>query len=126
MTDTPLAPISLIIADDAASVRHALAELIDSDDRLRLVGTAVDGDQAVDLAEALQPDLAVIDVRMPGGGGIEACRRILDRSPGTRVVAFSGSSTPGLRRRMAQAGAVDYLPKGTDRLLDRLVELARG
>jgi DNA-binding NarL/FixJ family response regulator len=118
-------PIGLIIADDAQRVRQALAQLIMNDDRLRLLGSARDGDEAVALASALQPDLAVLDVRMPGGGGPDACRRILARSPHTRVVALSGSSSPALRRRMAGAGAVAYLTKETENLLDQLVELAR-
>jgi CheY-like chemotaxis protein len=97
-----------------------------SDDRLRLLGSARDGDEAVALARALQPDLAVVDVRMPGGGGPEACRRIRALSPGTLVVALSGSSSPTLRRRMAGAGAIAYLTKETEDLLDQLVALGRG
>jgi len=119
--------ISLIIADDAPDVRAALARLIEGDQRLELIGIAADVEQVVELAEELRPDLAVVDVRMPGGGGYESCRRILQRSPNTRVVALSAFNSPSMRRRMAEAGAVDYLTKGDTSadLLDRLVEVAR-
>ena len=91
-------------------------------------GQQRDVDQVVALADVLQPDLAVVDVRMPGGGGYESCRRILQRSPRTRVVALSAFGSPSMRRRMAEAGAADYLTKGgaAADLLDRLVALARG
>ena len=118
-------PISVIIADDAPEVRTALGQLISSDARFSLVGAAADGDEAVGLADALQPDLAVVDVRMPGGGGIEACLCIRAVSPSSCVVGLSAFASPTLRRRMAEAGAAAYLTKDTLRydLLDRLVEI---
>jgi two-component system, NarL family, invasion response regulator UvrY len=120
-------PVSLILADDAADVREALIRLINGDRRLLLLGAAGDVEEVVELAAALKPDLAVVDVRMPGGGGYESCRRILEQSPRTRVVALSAFGSPSMRRRMAEAGAVDYLTKGgaASELLNRLVEAGR-
>lgn len=116
---------SVIVADDAHEVRIALGQLIDGDPRFEFVGGAVDADEAVTLAAAERPDLAVVDVRMPGGGGVEACRRILEVSPHTTVVALSAFASPTLRKRMAEAGATGYLTKDAtaDELLDRLAEI---
>jgi DNA-binding NarL/FixJ family response regulator len=124
MEQTPTDPITVIVVDDAPEVRHVLARLLASDERLRVVGMAADADGAIALAQATQPDLAVVDVRMPGGG-VAACRGIPVRSPATRVVALSTFETPELRRQMAEAGAVGYLTKGgMDDIVDRLVALA--
>ena len=128
MANSLYRPISVIIADDAEEVRTALSQLVSADDRFSLVAAAGEGDEAVSLADALRPDLVVVDVRMPGGGGIEACRRIRTVSPASCVVALSASASPSLRRRMAEAGAAAYLTKDTlgYDLLDRLVEIVTG
>jgi DNA-binding NarL/FixJ family response regulator len=117
----------VLVADDAEDVRTALGELLDGDERFRLVGSAGDATEAVVLALELGPDLAVVDVRMPGGGGVEACQRIRAGSPATCVVALSAFSTPSLQRRMAAAGAAAYLTKGApgNELLDDLADIVR-
>lgn len=122
---TEARPISVLLADDAAVVRIALGELIDGDDRFHVVGSAGDATEAIALALELCPDLALVDVRMPGGGGVEACRKIREALPTICVVALSAVSSPSLRRRMADAGADAYLTKGTcgDELLDELAEI---
>ena len=119
--------VSIIIVDDAEEVLVALAEVVSSDPRFRLVGVAGRVRDVHEIAAAL-PDLALVDVRMPDGGGFEACRRILSVSPSTKVVALSAFSTTSLRRRMRDAGAVAYLTKGMagDILLDQLVALSAG
>lgn len=124
---TPSDSFSVIVADDADDVREAMGELLDGDPRFRLVGSAGDASAAVALAVERHPDLAVVDVRMPGGG-VEACRQIRAGAPTTCVVALSAFATPSLRRRMADAGAAAYLTKGTagDELLDQLAEIVRG
>lgn len=118
-------PISVLLADDAAAVRIALGELLDGDDRFRVVGSAVDATEAIALTLELSPDLALVDVRMPAGGGVEACRRIRAGAPATCVIALSAVTSPSLRRRMVDAGATAYLMKGVpgDELLDQLAEI---
>lgn len=126
-TSRRTSPITVMIVDDSAAVREALAEVLDADGRFRVVGTANDPTD-VEGPAALLPELAVVDVQMPHGGGPEAARRIIAASPDTVVVALSAMSTPSLRRQMADAGAVAYLTKGDagDVLLDRLVVACRG
>ena len=121
----PTAQVTVLIADDAATVRRALGQLLAADPRFALVAVAGDGDEAAALAADCRPQLAVLDVRMGGGGGPSAAERIRTASPDTVVVALSALDTPSSRRRMAAAGAKAYLVKGaTDDLLDRLWGLA--
>lgn len=104
--------IRVLIADDEADVRAALADLIASEENLQLVGAARDAAETVELAVAHHPDVAIIDVKMPGGGP-RAVREILKRSPGTRVLALSAYEDRSTVVRMLGAGAVGYLVKGT-------------
>jgi EAL domain-containing protein (putative c-di-GMP-specific phosphodiesterase class I) len=105
--------IRVLIADDEAEVRAALAELISSDDDLELVGAAGDADEAIELAIAKSPDVALVDVKMPAGGGPRAAREICRTSPQTRVLALSAYEDKATVMEMLRAGAVGYLVKGT-------------
>lgn len=93
-------------------MRDALGELIARDRSLELVGTAGDASEAVDLAARVRPDVALVDVKMPGGGGPRAARGIRERSPGTRIVALSAYEDHGAVQQMLAAGATGYLVKG--------------
>jgi EAL domain-containing protein (putative c-di-GMP-specific phosphodiesterase class I)/DNA-binding NarL/FixJ family response regulator len=101
----------VLIADDEETIRDALSDLIRTDPGLEVVGVAEDARQAADLAESTQPDVALVDVRMPGGG-VSAVRAMGIRSPHTRVVALSASGSPDTVLDMLRAGAVGYLVKG--------------
>jgi EAL domain-containing protein (putative c-di-GMP-specific phosphodiesterase class I) len=101
----------VLIADDQPDVRSALEALIRSEQSLELVGSAEDAAQAIELARVHQPDVALIDYRMPGGGpaaaaGIRSC------SPSTAVVALSAHGDRGSVFEMLRSGAVGYLVKG--------------
>ncbi len=104
--------IRVLIADDEGEIRAALADLIASEEHLELVGAARDADEAVELASANRPDVALVDVQMPGGGGIRAARDILRLSPATRVLALSAYEDRATVVDMLSAGAVGYLVKG--------------
>jgi EAL domain-containing protein (putative c-di-GMP-specific phosphodiesterase class I)/DNA-binding NarL/FixJ family response regulator len=104
--------ISVLIADDEPEVRAALAELIRSEESLDVVGAAADADQAAELARALLPDVALVDVKMPGGGA-RAAREIGRVSPQTRVIALSAYEDRNTVLQMLGAGADGYLVKGT-------------
>lgn len=105
--------IRVIIAEDEPGVRRALAELITGEASLELVGTAGHAHQAVELAQAQHPDVALIDVKMPGGGGQRAARDIRTSSPQTRVLALSAYNDRISVLDMLRAGAVGYLVKGS-------------
>lgn len=115
--DSSLAAVStprvvrVLVADDDDTVRSALADLVASESGLFLVGAAADAEQAVILAREHQPDVAVLDVRMPGGGE-RASREIRACSPGTRVVALSAHGDRRAVVGMVRSGATSYLVKG--------------
>jgi EAL domain-containing protein (putative c-di-GMP-specific phosphodiesterase class I)/CheY-like chemotaxis protein len=111
--------IRLMLADDEAPILEAMCELVSTDRYIDIVGTARDAGEAIDLAELHEPDVALLDVRMPGGGGSRAAREIRRRSPETRIVALSASTDPRTVASMVRAGAVGYVGKDqpTDEVL---------
>jgi EAL domain-containing protein (putative c-di-GMP-specific phosphodiesterase class I) len=106
-------PIRVLIADDEPALRGALAELLAHEDHVVLIGTAGDADEAIRLADDAQPDVALVDVKMPAGGGARAAREIVRVSPATRVIALSAFEDRPTVLEMLRAGAVGYLVKGT-------------
>lgn len=111
---SPSRPVSVLIADDDPEFSAALSELIASQRALLLVGAAVDTGSAVALCKEQNPDVAIVDLRMPGGGGIPAARQIARACPRTKVIALSAYRDPRSVKEMVDAGAVEYLVKGAD------------
>jgi EAL domain-containing protein (putative c-di-GMP-specific phosphodiesterase class I)/CheY-like chemotaxis protein len=106
-------PIRVLIADDEAQLREALSELLSHEERIDLIGTAADADAAAAIANRERPDVALVDVKMPGGGGPRAAREIARVSPDTRVIALSAFEDRATVLEMLRAGAVGYLVKGS-------------
>jgi DNA-binding NarL/FixJ family response regulator len=100
----------LMIADDDPVVRMMLEMSLSAD--FNVVGVAEDGEQAIDLAASSRPDAALIDVEMPGGGGLHAVRGIHELAPETAIVVLSVDDSEGVVRRLVQEGATVYLRKG--------------
>jgi PAS domain S-box-containing protein len=124
---TRQASISVLVAEDEAPLRAALCELIESEPGLELVAVAVDAEAAIAGAQAAQPDVALLDVRMPGGGGFHAAREIASVSPATRTIALSAYDDRSNVLEMIRAGAVGYLVKGDppDEISDAIRRAAR-
>jgi EAL domain-containing protein (putative c-di-GMP-specific phosphodiesterase class I)/AmiR/NasT family two-component response regulator len=122
-----LASIALLIADDDDAVRATLVKQFGESPGIVVVGMGGDADSAIRVAEATQPDVALVDFHMPGGGE-QTVRGILAVSPGTKVIALSGSTDPEATRAMLRAGAGSYLVKGSspDDMIDAVVRSARG
>jgi DNA-binding NarL/FixJ family response regulator len=100
----------VLIADDDPDVRAALrAQWTESFD---VVATASDTDEAIALAAEHQADLAIVDVQMPGGGGLRATREIRSAAPRTAIVALSSDESERIVLDMLRAGAVTYVRKG--------------
>ena len=95
---------------------------------MRLVGSAGDAEEAISLAEAIRPDVAIVDVKMPAGGGPRAARGIMLASPDTRVIALSAHEDRETVLEMLRAGAVSYLVKGTapDEIVRSIGRAAQG
>jgi EAL domain-containing protein (putative c-di-GMP-specific phosphodiesterase class I)/CheY-like chemotaxis protein len=120
--------IRVLIADDEPRLRGALADLIASEETMLLVGSAGDAEEAITLAEAIRPDVAIVDVKMPAGGGPRAARGIMQASPETRVIALSAHDDRETVHEMLRAGAVSYLVKGTapDEIVRSIGRAAQG
>jgi DNA-binding NarL/FixJ family response regulator len=100
----------LMIADDDPLARSMLS--VSLSDNFKIVGVAVDADAAIELARTSQPNVALVDVEMPQGGGLSAVHGILGVSPKTAIVVLSGDESDGMVRALMQAGAVAYCRKG--------------
>ena len=117
-----------MVAEDDPDVRTALAELLQDDASLEVVGVTGDAPSAIELAEARQPQVALVDVRMPGGGGLHAAREIRERCPATKVLALSAYDDRASVISMLRAGAHGYIVKGVaaDRIVDSVHNVHRG
>jgi DNA-binding NarL/FixJ family response regulator len=102
----------LLIADDDAFVRSALCLQLGRS--FTIVGGACDADQAIEQADALRPDIMIVDIEMPAGGGLRATHVIHDRCPTTAIVALSSDESESLVRAILLAGAVTYVRKGIE------------
>jgi DNA-binding NarL/FixJ family response regulator len=100
----------LLIADDDNVIQTALYMQLSRD--FEIVGSARNADEAIELAERHQPDVAILDVQMPGGGGLRATREIHARVPGIAIVALSSDESDTVVMAMLEAGAVTYVRKG--------------
>jgi DNA-binding NarL/FixJ family response regulator len=114
---------TILLADDHSLFRQGLAALLREQEDWRVVAEAGSGEDAVRFAAERKPRLAVIDVEMPGIGGIEAVRRIRDVSPQTRIVALSMYADAYYQDRMRDAGASAYVLK--NEAIDQLVAAVR-
>src|SRR5689334_17487648 len=105
----PMGHLRILLADDHTLVRHGLRKIIAERDDWEVVAEAGDGREAVAKAEALQPDVAVLDVRMPMLNGIEAAHQIVRKSRATRVVMLSMYPNEAYVTRAVKAGASGYV-----------------
>jgi DNA-binding NarL/FixJ family response regulator len=101
--------------DDDPVVRSVLDRSLS--DQFEVVGLAADGDEAGELAGASSPDAALVDVQMPGGGGLRAVHGILEAAPDTAIVMLSVDESEMMVRKLMQAGAITYCRKGTSPVL---------
>jgi two-component system NarL family response regulator len=122
------APIRVLIVDDHALFRKGLELVLAAEPDLEIVGEASEGLEAIERAADLQPDVVLMDVRMPGVGGIEATRRIRNAQPATRVVMLTVSEDEEDLFAAVRAGATGYLLKevSIDEVANAVRAVARG
>ncbi|MDP9296417.1 MAG: response regulator, partial [Actinomycetota bacterium] len=118
----------VMIADDHAELRSALEEVLSAEPSLQVIGTAAEAQSAIKLACDERPDVALVDVKMPGGGGLRVSREISVCSPETRVIVLSAYEDRSTVLEMLRAGAVGYLVKGTspERIVEAIERVVRG
>jgi two-component system response regulator DesR len=112
--------IRVLIAEDQTMVRGALRALLDLEEDIEVVAEVGRGDAVVDAARAASPDVALLDIEMPGGDGIEAARALAAAVPGCRAVVLTTFGRPGFLRRAMEVGAAGFLVKDAP-----VAELAR-
>jgi DNA-binding NarL/FixJ family response regulator len=112
--------IRVLIADDDRPFRDSLRDLIERQPELSVVGSAANGLQAIELADALDPDAVVIDLHMPLLDGVTAAARLRRDHPNVCLIALTGDEAPALHRAVREAGADEVLLK--DELVGVLIE----
>jgi len=106
-------PIRVFVTDDHELVRMALKTLLEGEPDLEVVGEAGDTDSAVEGVVATRPDVLLLDLRMPGGGGVEACRRVKELVPETAVLVITSFDDDEEVFGVLEAGANGYIMKDT-------------
>lgn len=120
--------LRVMLVDDHEIVRQGLRALLEAEDDIEIVAEADNGPSAVSLASAHQPDVVVMDVRMPGGRGVEACRAIRDERPDAQVIMLTSFSDDEALFNSIMAGAAGFVLKqirGRD-LLDAIRTVGSG
>jgi DNA-binding NarL/FixJ family response regulator len=107
----PKARQRVLIVDDHAAVRSLLRLLLEEHEDLEIVGEAMDGEEAVALADAYRPDVVLMDIHLPRLNGVEATRRISQRLADTAIVGISLEYSPYAYNAMTSAGAVAFVRK---------------
>lgn len=108
---SPRPVIRVLLVDDSEVVRMGLRALLEDDGALQIVGEAASVSAALDAAGRCRPDVVVLDIRLPDGTGVDACRGILQRRPGTRILMLTSVDTGPLVAEAIRAGAHGYLLK---------------
>jgi two-component system invasion response regulator UvrY len=115
--------INVMLVDDHDLVRKGLRRLLDDTSGIKVVAEAPDGEQAIRQVRKRKPDVILMDVSMPGIGGLEATRKITQVSPDMKVIAVTVHDDDPFPARLLEAGAVGYITKGCN--IDEIVEAIR-
>ncbi len=115
--------IKILVVDDHDLVRTGFVRMLGDIDGFDVVGEAESGEKAVVLARDLKPDVVLMDVKMPGIGGLEATKKLINAHEGLKVIAVTALDDSMYPSRLMQAGAYGYITKGTG--LDEMVNAIR-
>ena len=123
-----MTPIRVVIADDHPLYREGVARSLSEDAGIQVVGQGQDAASAVELSDRLSPDLLLLDISMPGGGGIAALRQVMTRDRPPRVAMLTASEEDDDVMQALKAGAQGYILKGVGsrELVGLVKDLARG
>jgi DNA-binding NarL/FixJ family response regulator len=107
--------ITIIIADDHTLIRQTWSFILNADPRFKVVAEVGSGEEAIELARQIRPNIIVMDINLPGINGIEATPLVRKYSPGTKVLGVSMHTQPAYARKMLKQGAMGYLTKNSSR-----------
>lgn len=118
--------VRIMIADDHATVLTALATLLDRVAEFEVIGLAADGQEAVEKAQQLRPDVAILDISMPRLNGVQAAEQITATCPDVKVIGLSMHDAGTMESAMLRAGAVAYVEKcgAVERLITAIRDAA--
>ncbi|MEW6623545.1 MAG: response regulator transcription factor [Bacillota bacterium] len=120
--------IRVLLVDDHPLILEGLAKILSLDDELEIVGKAADGQEAVDMAARVKPDVVVMDINMPGLNGIEACKLIKSANTHTEIIALTVCEEEDKILQVLKAGAKGYFLKDVDpeKLVDAVKNVQKG
>jgi len=120
--------INVLLTDDHLLVRSGIRRLLEDSNQVKIVGEADCGEDSVKQAQELKPDVILMDVNMPGIGGVEACRRILQRNPAQKIIVLTIHNEQTFPKRMLEIGAKGYLTKecGVEEMLTAIRQVYNG
>ncbi len=120
--------ITVLLTDDHALVRTGIRRLLEDSGQVTIVGEADCGEDSLKMAQSLKPDVILMDVNMPGIGGVEACRRILQRNPKQKIIVLTIHNEQTFPKRLLEIGAKGYLTKdcGVDEMISAIKQVAKG
>jgi DNA-binding NarL/FixJ family response regulator len=117
--------ISILITDDHTLVRESWSFILNNDLRFKVIGECSTGEEAVEAARQLRPDVVIMDINLPGMSGMEAASIIRKNSPGTRILCVSMHTQPAYARKMIQHGALGYVTKtsSSEEMIQAILEV---
>ena len=107
--------INVLLVDDHDLFRQGVRKLLEEVEDVKVIGEAESGEAALEAVESIKPDIILMDVRMPGMGGMEATTQLLHRYPKLKILALTSCEEEPLPSRILQAGALGYLTKGASK-----------
>lgn len=115
--------ISVLLVDDHELVRTGIEALLNNVEDIAVIGVAKSGEEAVDAVVELSPDVVLMDVNMPGIGGVEACRRILNEDAGVKIIAVSVHNDGPIPHQLLKLGVLSFISKSSP--VDEMVHAIR-
>ncbi len=120
--------ITILIADDHTLVRETWSFILNTDERFKVIAESGSGEEAVELAKQLRPNVVIMDINLPGINGIEATQLIRKFSPASKILGVSLHTQPTYARKMIQKGAMGYVTKNSSReeMFKAIMEIQSG
>ncbi len=120
--------ITLLITDDHKLIREAWSSILNSDSRFKVVAESGSGEEAVELAKQLRPNVVILDINLPGMNGFDTIPLIRKFSPGSKILGVSLHTQPTYARKMIQKGALGYVTKNSSReeMFKAIIEIHNG
>ncbi len=120
--------IRVLVVDDHDLVRMGIVSLLSDGDRIQVIAEASSGEEAIELAKEHEPDVVLMDIRMPGMGGLEATRKLLRFNEDIKVIAVTACAEDPFASRLLQAGAAGYMTKGAtaDEMIMAVIKVKSG